>query len=50
MQVLYMSGYTEDAMVQYGVADLSVALLQKPFKPIELVRQVHAVLHPPSGR
>jgi two-component system cell cycle sensor histidine kinase/response regulator CckA len=50
MQVLYMSGYTEDAMVQYGVADLSVALLQKPFKPIELVRQVHAILHPPSGR
>ena len=50
MKVLYMSGYTEDALVQHGVADLSVAFLQKPFKPIELARRVHAVLHPPVGR
>jgi nitrogen-specific signal transduction histidine kinase/CheY-like chemotaxis protein len=50
MKVLYMSGYTEDALVQHGVADSSVAFLQKPFKPIELVRRVHAVLHPPAGR
>ncbi len=47
MKVLYISGYTEDALVQHGVTALSVAFLQKPFKPIELVRQVHAVLHPP---
>ena len=47
MKVLYMSGYTEEALVQHGVADLSVAFLQKPFKPIELARRVHAVLHPP---
>jgi two-component system cell cycle sensor histidine kinase/response regulator CckA len=45
MQVLYMSGYTDDAMVHHGVADLSVPFLQKPFKPIELARQVHDVLH-----
>ena len=50
MKVLYMSGYTEDALVQHGVADLSVAFLQKPFRPIELARQVHAVLHPPVGQ
>jgi two-component system cell cycle sensor histidine kinase/response regulator CckA len=48
MQVLYMSGYTDDAMVHHGVADLSVPFLQKPFKPIELARQVHDVLHPPG--
>jgi two-component system, cell cycle sensor histidine kinase and response regulator CckA len=47
MKVLYMSGYTEEALVQHGVADLSVAFLQKPFKPIELARRVHAVLHLP---
>jgi PAS domain S-box-containing protein len=46
MKVLYMSGYTEDALVQHGVADLSVAFLQKPFRPIELARRVHALLHP----
>jgi two-component system, cell cycle sensor histidine kinase and response regulator CckA len=47
MKIFYMSGYTEDALVRHGVADLSVAFLQKPFKPIELARRVHAVLHPP---
>jgi len=46
MKILYMSGYTEDALVRHGVADASVAFLQKPFRPIELVRRVHAVLHP----
>ena len=50
MKVLFMSGYTEDALVQHGVADLSVAFLQKPFKPIELARQVYAVLHPPVSQ
>jgi PAS domain S-box-containing protein len=47
MKVLYMSGYTEDALVQHGMADLSLAFLQKPFKPIELARRVYAVLHSP---
>ena len=46
MKVIYMSGYTEDALVQHGVADVSVAFLQKPFRPIELACRVHAVLHP----
>ena len=50
MKIIYMSGYTEDALVQHGVADFSVAFLQKPFKPIELARQVRAVLHPPASR
>ena len=49
MKIIYMSGYTEDALVQHGVADLSVAFLQKPFKPVELARQVRAVLHPPRA-
>jgi len=50
MKVLYMSGYAEDALVQHGVEDLSVAFLQKPFRPIELARRVHAVLHPPVSQ
>jgi two-component system, cell cycle sensor histidine kinase and response regulator CckA len=49
MKILYMSGYTEDVLVQHGVADLSVTFLQKPFKPLELARRVHAVLHAPAG-
>jgi PAS domain S-box-containing protein len=50
MEIIYMSGYTEDALIQHGVADLSVAFLQKPFRPIELARRVYAVLHPPVSR
>jgi CheY-like chemotaxis protein len=48
MKVLFMSGYTEDEVVQHGVADLSVGFLQKPFKPADLARQVQATLHPPG--
>ncbi len=50
MKVLFMSGYTEDALVQHGVTDHSVPFLQKPFKPIELARRLYAVLHPPVGQ
>jgi two-component system cell cycle sensor histidine kinase/response regulator CckA len=50
MKVIYMSGYTEDTLVQHGVANLSVVFLQKPFKPIELARRVYAVLHPPVSQ
>jgi CheY-like chemotaxis protein len=48
MRIIYMSGYTEDEVVQRGVAELTVAFLQKPFKPIDLLYQVHAVLHAPE--
>jgi len=48
MKVVYMSGYTDDFMVHYDVGDLSVPFLQKPFKPIELARKIHAILHPPG--
>jgi PAS domain S-box-containing protein len=50
MKVIYMSGYTEDTLIQHGVADLPVAFLQKPFKPIELARRVYAVLHSPVSQ
>jgi two-component system cell cycle sensor histidine kinase/response regulator CckA len=50
MKVLYMSGYTEDEVVQRGVAEQAVAFLQKPFRPIELVHQVHTLLKPQTRR
>jgi PAS domain S-box-containing protein len=50
MKVLYMSGYTEDEVVQRGVAEQAVAFLQKPFKPIDLVHQVHTLLKPQTSR
>ncbi len=49
MKVLFMSGYTEDAVVHHGVAHLSVPFLQKPFKPIRLVQKIQAILNPPAN-
>jgi PAS domain S-box-containing protein len=46
-KVLYMSGYTEDSTVRQSAVDSSVALLQKPITPEELVRKVREVLDSP---
>jgi two-component system, cell cycle sensor histidine kinase and response regulator CckA len=51
-KVLYMSGYTDDAIVHHGVLGSDMAFLQKPFNPDGVVRKVREVLDaaPRDGR
>jgi len=45
IRVLFMSGYTDEAIIQHGVLDASVEFLQKPFTWIGLTRKVRDVLN-----
>ncbi len=44
IRVLFMSGYTDDAVVRHGLLNQSVAFIQKPFTPLDLARKIREVL------
>ena len=44
LRVLFMSGYTDDAVVRHGMLEPGLAYLEKPFRPAALLRKVREVL------
>lgn len=44
VKILYISGYTDDAVVRQGIIEKKVAFIQKPFTPDLLAKKVRDVL------
>jgi CheY-like chemotaxis protein len=51
VKVLFMSAYTEDAVLNLGILAPGTNFIEKPFGPDELAYKVQTILHgrPPKG-
>lgn len=49
MKALYLSGYTDDAIMRHGVVDAEMPFLQKPFATEKLAEKVREVLDAENG-
>jgi CheY-like chemotaxis protein len=46
IKVVFMSGYTEDAIAHHGILDAGIEFIQKPFRPVQLAAKVREALRP----
>jgi len=44
VKILYMSAYTEDAVLNLGILAPGTNFIEKPFGPDELARKIRAIL------
>ncbi|MFC1482490.1 ATP-binding protein [Myxococcota bacterium] len=50
VKVIYVSGYTDNALNRHGVLEPGTVLVEKPFTPESLARKVREVLDDPAAR
>jgi len=50
LPVLFMSGYTDDAIVRHGLLDERLNFIQKPFDSATVARKVRELLDSPLKR
>jgi PAS domain S-box-containing protein len=48
LKVLFVSGYTDDAIIRHGTLEPGIAFLQKPLSPESLARKVRVILDSPQ--
>lgn len=47
LRVLFISGYTDDAVLMHGVIEATDSFMQKPFTPLSLARKAREVIDTP---
>jgi YesN/AraC family two-component response regulator len=50
IKIVFISGYTENAITQHGVLDEGVAFLAKPFSRESLARKLREILGAPRRK